>query len=160
MAEYICGVVGTALIISVILLMLPDDAAASREVRLLGSLTLLCVIIAPLGQGIGRIRELFASGELTLPESETQTAPDELLGALERQCAAEINAALKTELCRRFELAKDDVSVSVKVSADSGEVRLLHVYVIFTGRAMWQDPHPVIEYIEDLCGVPCDIAQG
>lgn len=160
MAEYICGVVGAALVISVIILILPEDAAASREVKLLGSLALLCVIIAPLGEGVKKATELFRSGELTLSEQGEQTLPDELIGALERQCADEINAALKTEICRRFDLAPDDVSVSVRLSVDGGEVELLRVYVIFTGRAMWQDPHPVIEYIEDTCGVPCEIAAG
>ena len=160
MAEYICGVVGAALIISVILLVLPEDAAASREVKLLGSLALLCVIVAPLGEGVRKVTELVRSGELTVPEMAQDTAYGELASALERQSASEINAALRERICSQFGLYEDDVEVSVQVGVAGGEVRILRVYVIFGGRAMWQDPHPVIEYVEELCGVPCEVAQG
>ena len=55
MKEYICGIVGAALVVSVALLVLPDDASA-REVRLLGTLALICVIAAPLAGAAGRVR--------------------------------------------------------------------------------------------------------
>ncbi|MDD6259564.1 MAG: hypothetical protein PUA74_00555, partial [Clostridiales bacterium] len=116
--------------------------------------------VAPLGEGLSKVTELVRSGELTVPEVAQDTAYGELASALERQSAAEINVALRERICSLFGLYEDDVTVSAQVSVTDGEVRLRRVYVIFSGRAMWQDPHPVIEYVEELCGVPCEVAQG
>ena len=48
----------------------------------------------------------------------------------------------------------------VRTAFADGKVTLERVYVIFTGRAMWQDPRPVKEYVESVAGAPCDISEG
>lgn len=160
MKEYICGIVGAALVVSVALLVLPDDASA-REVRLLGTLALICVIAAPLAGAAGRVRELFESGIVTVPDVRSDTdVPDELIAALERQSAGEIGEALRETVCRQFDLAAEDVEVRVRTAFADGKVTLERVYVIFTGRAMWQDPRPVKEYVESVAGAPCDVSEG
>lgn len=159
MKEYICSVVGAALIISVAALILPEDAPSSREVKLIGALALLCVMAAPLGSAAARIKDIFADGAITLPEAGE--VESDLLGeALERQSAAEIGSVLKSEICRRFGLAEEDVRVTADVATEDGRIVLRRVYVDFTGRAMWQDPRPVREYVESEAGAPCEISEG
>ena len=148
------------MVISVLILMMPDGAS-EKEVRLIGALALICVIAAPLAGAAKNVREFFASGAVgTAREDAATGVPDELIDALERQSAAEINEVLADKICDRFGLGTTDVSVRAQVTVEDGRVTLERVYVIFTGAAMWQDPRPVAEYVESLAGVPCEIAEG
>lgn len=114
---------------------------------------------APLGSAAARIKDIFADGAITLPEAGE--VESDLLGeALERQSAAEIGSVLKSEICRRFGLAEEDVRVTADVATEDGRIVLRRVYVVFTGRAMWQDPRPVREYVESEAGAPCEISEG
>lgn len=160
MKEYICGVVGSAMVISILMLMLPDSAS-EKELRLLGAVALICVIAAPLAGAAGRVRGFFESGigEVTAAESAGGVS-DGLIAALEEQSADEIGAALRDKICGRFGLDEADVTVRPQVAVKDGAVTLERVFVIFTGRAMWQDPHAVKEYVESVAGVPCEVAEG
>lgn len=162
LAAYICGVVGAAAVGAVVLLILPQEDR--REVGLICRLGLLLVLAAPLAKLpslIDDIGKLYSV--LTEPEGTGAIGgmPDDVLRALEGQSRAEIAEAMGEDICRRFELAREDVLVRPQLEiSESGEVRLLAVRLIFTGRAMWQDPHRVLEYIAREYGVTCEIAEG
>lgn len=162
MAAYICGVVGAAAVGAVVLLILPQEDR--REAGLICRLGLLLVLAAPLAKLpslIDDIGGLYSA--LTEPEGagEIGGIPGDVLRALEGQSRAEIAEVMGEDICRRFELVREDVLVRPQLEiSEGGEVRLLAVRLIFTGRAMWQDPHPVIEYIEQVYGVTCETAEG
>lgn len=159
MKNYICGVVGAALVVSVISMLLPRDGICGRELKLISSTVMLCVIISPLAHSVEKLGEIFENGVI-LPEVTELRMSDALSDALEKQTASEIGELLRHELCLHFELSEDDVEVNVKVSAESGEVKIERIYVLLSGRAMWQEPHAVIEFVNELSGAPCEVASG
>lgn len=164
MAVYICGVVGVAAVGAVALSLFSREDG--RALAVICRLLLLLAIASPLARLpslVEKIGEIYSVIGDNGDESETGSGiPNEVLAALERQSRAEIAEVIGEDICRRFGLAREDVEVrpQLDVSDDGGEVQLLLVRMIFTGRAMWQDPHPVMEYIEQAYGVTCEIAEG
>ncbi len=163
MTAYICGVVGIASVGAVLLSLLPQDDR--RSVGIICRLLLLSVLVLPLSglpDFVDKIGELYAVINESAAKEETGGIPRGVLDALERQSRAEIADAIGEDICNRFDLSREDVEVrpQLEISEEDGDVRLLSVRLIFTGRAMWQDPHPVIEYVRQAFGVDCEIAEG
>ena len=55
--------------------------------------------------------------------------------------------AIEEALCEQFDIAADEMTVSIRVSADGQRVE--QVYVALTGAAIWKDSHAIEQYIDE-----------
>ena len=119
------------LAVAVCELLLPDEesAGSKRMLRMLASLCIIVILLAP----IKGLLETFQGGALSpsLPQGETQTLADYeqiFLDAVERQSAKDLASAIKALLCETYGVRAEGVEVLVYLSP-AGEPDRVCVYL-------------------------------
>lgn len=160
---YISGIVTVSIGVSVAVRILPEKTGNDgirRSVIQVTSLILLICIVAPLAPLMGGIAEKIRSGAYSFSAEADSGDLSGLYDALSRESGEQIRQKLCTQISNKFDLAEENVTVYVSVTADGEGVRLESVTVCLTGNAMWQDPHEIIRYVEKTAGCPCDVVTG
>ena len=161
MSGYITTLIGTVIICSLVAMLTPEDKGMLGYVKLAACLCVLCVAISPVTSFIRAVMD-FEVGESFLGSgSDGKNNFDEiyeenLLGAGQKSASE----GLRSMLCREFGLDSEEIEVSVKLSEAENEYKYVaeSVTVIFvSGKAMFTDPHDVIDYVSELLGCRCEI---
>ena len=160
MQSYLISLVTAALIAALVGILAPEGerGGLAKHMKLIASLFLICVLIAPL-KGLTNTLQGLIDGnwEISLPngelgkdelQSDAEKALDE---ASEQYCAD----ALGNALCTQFSLSASDVRCTVDWERTDGESRPARVTVLLSGRAIWQDTHAIEAYVNDLLGCEC-----
>ncbi len=145
------GYLYTLALVSVLIALLcaVTPAAGAPHVKLLCSLCVLCLLCAPMLRVVNTLRE----GELEIPEEwigqedweeqdPGQVAKDVLAGQLQLL------------LTQEFSLAEQECRVYPEWTEDD---RVARITVVLSGKAIWRDPDPIKEYVQELLGCPCTV---
>lgn len=126
-------------------------AAGTPHVKLLCSLCVLCLLCAPMLRVVNTIRE----GELEIPEEWIGQEDWEEQEQAPGQVAKDVLAGqLQVLLEREFSLSPKECSTYIKWS-DEGKIT--QVTLVLSGKAIWRDPDPIKEYVQELLGCPCTV---
>ena len=162
MSGYITTLIGTVIICSLVSMLTPEDKGMVGYVKLAAGLCVLCVAISPITSFIGALMD-FELGEGLFSDASNgkndfgEIYEQGLLGASE-QSASE---GLEGMICREFGLESDEIEVSVKLLAAEKEYVAESVTVVFVGgKAIFTDPHDIIDYVSELLGCRCEIIYG
>ena len=162
MNGYITTLIGTVAICSLAAMLAPEESGMLGYVKLAAGLCVLCVAISPLSSFIGALADLeagggFLDGGSNAENNFGQIYEENLLGAGE----ASASSGLRTMLCREFGLDAEEIEVSVELCVADEEYIAESVTVIFLGgKAIFTDPHEVIDYVGDLLDCRCEIIYG
>ena len=144
-------------------MLIPDraDGGIRRAARLCLSLFLVLAILSPLGSLISGIEGLLDRFDGVFP---TPDGAENDLSGLYESLADASRAEIEEKLCeylrKEFSLPENGVSIHAQVSAVGGEVVIHGVTVYLQGSAMWEDPHEIKKYIEDITDAPCEVVTG
>ena len=131
-----------------------------KHMKLLLSLFLICVLIAPLHSMIDGLRAL-AEGEIELPfvdgigEDDYQTKLDSALDSASTAYFAEM---LAETLQEKFEIPENEIRCSVTWEKRDGELKPIRITAILSGGSIWKDPQPIEDFVVSLLGCPCETA--
>lgn len=160
MSGYLLSVVAAALMVGAIGALVPEGAGGGtrRTVCFLGSLCVLCMLIAPLGELVDSLERLGdgLAGVFDREQAEEQYER-QYLEQLVRYGADSASDALRGHICERFDISREQCHVSAVVGEREGELYIDSVTVILSGSALLRDPYEIEAYIGELLGCRCTV---
>ena len=153
MKAYFLSILGAGLLSAMVGLLAP--AATQKHLKLVSSLLLVCVLVAPLPRALQALQGL--SDELTndADGSLTTDYEKELQQALQTASGSYFAEALTTLLCNRFSIPAGELRCAVRWVEDGDALRPLSVTLILSGSAIWKNPAEMEDFVTQLLGCEC-----
>ena len=158
MKAYLLSLVSAALVAALVNILTPNGerGGIAAHQKLITSLFLVCVLIAPAESAIKAIRSL-ADGDLSelLPiDSPSQKDYEEQMNdALNASSERYFTQMLTQTVCEAFAIPTDEIRCTV--SWDKTENTPTRVTVILSGASIWKDPHAIARFVKELLGCEC-----
>jgi hypothetical protein len=116
----------------------------------------ICVLVSPTVSLAQRLKE-FANGnwELEMEGDVEDHYSSELQNALDNASLAYFEGMLKQTLCEQFDIAEDDLRVSVEWSGEGEKLRPQKVTLLLSGKAIWKDPAKMEGFVSSLLDCDC-----
>ena len=160
MNNYIITLIGTVIVCSLAAMLAPEEGGMLGYVKLAAGLCVLCVAISPLTSFTLRAIDLdFGAGFLEDGGADKlgEIYEGSILGASEESASI----SLRAMICRDFDLQSDEIEVRVYLSDKGGEYTAQSVTVALVGgKAIFTDPHELIDYVTATLGCNCEIIYG
>lgn len=145
---YLYAAAVAAVVISVLLAAAPSGM--KDHLRALCALGMICLVCMPLS---GLLHAL-SLGTLEVPEDWEQSAAEQETG-YEQFSKQVLCGQLKLLLEQELGISQSEVQVYAEWDT---EQTLTCVTLVLSGKAIWQDPAPIRDYVQELLGCPCIIA--
>ncbi len=163
MKAYFGTLIAASLAAALVGILCPEGerGGIGKHMRLLISLFLVVVIASPLSQALQWLADA-VDGGIVLPEMQAPL-PEDYQGKLDSalDAAGEVYFAQMLIQCLEAELGIGTGDVRCEVSwqtDDSGKTSPARVTVVLSGKAIWQDPHVIEEFVTALLACPCQVA--
>lgn len=149
-----------SLVATLLSLLSPDGerGGVAKHTRLLTSLFLVCVMIAPLKGAISALQN-WQSGDLTLPWLENVEENDyqeDMQEALDTASRDYFTKMLTQTLEQKFLMDVGDVRCAVHWSDGGSSPE--KVTVILSGSAIWKNPKEIQSFVTSLLSCECAVA--
>ena len=159
METYLLSLLTAACMSALIGILTPDGTGGgiARHMRLLISLVLLCLLIAPIRDALSFFKD-FASGDLTPPHTDVTDKSDyqtQMEDALNSSSKLYFIQLLTEMLENGFSIENGDVRCAVRWSESTETLSPTRITVILSGRAIWKDPAPIEDFVTSLLGCEC-----
>ena len=153
MKTYLLSLFGASITVILAEIIVPERA--SKFFRLVTSLFLVCVLIAPLPRAVKAIQAL-------TDELLTRAEEDPLLGSYDSEMQDALDGASRTyfvqmltaTVSERFGIKSGELTCSVTWDGED-ELCVKRVTLILSGSAIWKDPAPMEEFVSGLLGCEC-----
>jgi hypothetical protein len=159
MKTYLLTLIAAALVAALVGILSPEGerGGIGKHMKLLTSLFLICVLIAPLERVIDGLRSLAdGSFEITLPEGEgKEDFRTELESSMNSASASYFGEMLTQTLEAQFSIQTGDVRCAVKWENNGENLAPTRVTVYLSGKAIWQDPRAIEAFVGELLGCEC-----
>ena len=142
-------------ILSGVITLLGADGGLKPYVRLLCSLSVLCVLISPLISAVGGD---FSLGEFWSGTAEQGTDYEEAFR--DAWQAHEIMAAedaLEEIMASSLSMKREDFEARIETHTENGNAELASVTVILRDRGVLADPKKISSYVNEALSCPCVI---
>lgn len=148
MNGYLFSLAAACVLIALICAIVPTQGLP--YVKLLCSLCIVCLVCAPVAT---LIREL-GSGEWEIPEEWFLPDSEDVEQDYEQMADGMLAGQLQVLLEQQFGLDPTCCRIYVEWS---GQNRVEAVTLVLSGKAIWQDPDPIKEYVQGLLGCQCTV---
>lgn len=152
MKSYLLALVSTAVIAALAGFLAPQGNLG-KYVKLVSTLLLLTVILAPLPSAIESLRDL--PGLFHTDDKQKESEEESLQRIIDTTSKTYFATELTNRLEERFSIAPGDISVAIRWQERDGESVPAEVTLLLSGRAKWNDPSKAESYVSDLLGCPC-----
>ncbi len=158
MEGYLTGLIIASLAAALIGLLSPRGQrdGIAKHMKLLTSLFLVCVLIAPLESAIeglqGFLGELEIPGESAGDKDGYREEMDEALG---NASTAYFTQMLTQTLEKEFSITQGEVRCRVEWEKNADVLTPTRVTVVLSGRAVWKDPGAIEAFVKELLGCEC-----
>lgn len=159
MKIYILSIVGAALLCAVVTSLSPDgkNGGIVKHVRLLAALALLCVIVGPALSFVKTLVNADFNSYISVPTDDLYSSSEKLFAEkLSEMNAAGLENEIEKCLASEFDINVNDMSVRAEYEASGDGVRFTRILVTLSGKAMFQNPHKIEDYVKTVTGLPCD----
>ncbi len=152
------NVIGAALIAGVISVIVPGNGEGFKKyVTLIGSLCVLCVILSPVTELLGVMTD-FADGGFSEWYEDTE---EEYGGKYNKFLMSvgkdNVEDGITSLLYEQFGIPENECSVSAVVEEKNGELAIVSIDIILTGKSVLKDPYEVEKYISGLLDCQCNV---
>ena len=162
MKAYLLTLLAASMVTALVGILAPsgEKGGIEKHMKLLTSLFLVCVILAPLSDLLGKWNGSPENGLLPAPESGSQenSYKEQMEQALQAASSTYFIKLLTGLLEEEFDIAHGEVVCSVQWSQSGDSLTPSHVTLILSGRAIWKDPRPMEAFVSDLLGCSCNSA--
>ena len=157
MSGFILTALSVALLSGVIGMLSPEGSS-KKYVRLVGTLCILCALSSPL---VGLVTDGETGIELLLPEGDGGEEYEEIYKeAIAEGVRKNAEAAVKDMLTSHFDLAEEDLDISLSVERRETKYVVGSATVILKSSLVSTDPREISEYIKCELGCPCSVVYG
>ena len=161
MKEYIFILIGVSIICGIVQTLAPDSSGdgIKKHVKLVSSLCILCLILAPISTIISglsenglKLGEWWGEGEV----SEERYA-EVYKESMEQYTAEELGEKCKNMVADRFEIDRDIFDVNVFVVCENERLTVDRAVLSLHKTTDQNDPRLILEYISSLLECECEI---
>lgn len=154
MQTYLLSLLGGALAAALVGILAPEGA--SRHIRLVSSLFLICVLVAPLPKAIGSVSSWFEELEEAADAGESGGGDyaAQLEAAMESASRSYFAQSLTQMLEQRFSIPAGEIRCTVRWQQDE-ELRPERVTLVLSGSTIWKNPAEMEEFVTGLLGCEC-----
>lgn len=149
MRAYLLTLFGASLTVALVDLLVPERG--KRTVRFLSALFLLCVLAAPLPNAFRAVRDYTLPNAAQDARAEYESRMQDAMDSASRTYFAQ---TLTDLIAEQFDLTEGTVRCAIVWQSDAGAVPK-QITVLLSGKAIWQDPTPIEEFVRDLIGCDC-----
>ncbi len=156
MGTYIISLLSAALAIAIIGNLTPEGGI-SKHIRLLSSLFLICVLIAPASKMIEALRAI-ANGSFELDrfeESSESDIRDQMQAGLDESSKKYFLDSLTQMLEVEFSIEQGDIRCKATWAERDKEIVPERITVLLSGSAIWKDPIKIETFVTELLGCEC-----
>lgn len=125
-------------------------SASQKNAKLLCGLCVLCLVCYPI---ISMIRSQ-PGQDWEIPDAWLDPEPEEQEQNREQVAQSLLSGQLQLLLEQEFGLGADVCHIYAEWSEDG---RVAHVTLVLSGKAIWEDPRPLEQYVQQLLGCPCTV---
>ena len=161
MKAYLLTLVSAAMVAALVNILTPsgERGGIAAHQRLITSLFLVCVLIAPL-EGAVKVLQGLGDGDFTgllqVDPPDRSDFDEQLNEALDSSSERYFTQMLTQTVSEAFAIPLDEIRCTV--SWEETEHAPARVTVILSGRSIWKDPHAIASFVTELLGCPCDTA--
>ena len=154
MQTYLLSLLGGALAAALVGILAPEGA--SRHIRLVSSLFLICVLVAPLPKAIGSVSSWFEELEEAADAGESGGGDyaAQLEAAMESASRSYFAQSLTQMLEQRFSIPTGEIRCTVRWQQGE-ELRPERVTLVLSGSAIWKNPAEMEKFVTGLLGCEC-----
>ena len=151
MQTYLLSLLGGALAAALVGILAPEGA--SRHIRLVSSLFLICVLVAPLPKAIGSVSSWFEELEEAADAGESGGGDyaAQLEAAMESASRSYFAQSLTQMLEQRFSIPAGEIRCTVRWQQGE-ELRPERVTLVLSGSAIWKNPAEMKKFVTGLLG--------
>ena len=163
MREYIITLLGTVIISSLATMLAPEsEKGIVSYVKLAASLCVLCVAISPFSAFFTRISDIGLEFNFLGNDSSPKNFEEIYEKSLQEANAATVADALKTMLCREFDIEEEKMEVYLELyKNENNYLPKSATIVLLRGEGTFMtDPHKLIEYVNEALGCRCEVVYG
>lgn len=162
MKAYLTSLITAALIAALVSILTPNGerGGIAGHQKLLTSLFLVCVLIAPLNGAIKGLQALIG-GDLSFIETaptEKNEYREQMNDAINSASERYFTQMLTQTISENFSIPTDELRCLVAWKKNEEDLAPDRVTVILTGSAIWKDPHAIEAFVTELLGCPCATA--
>ena len=159
MKEYIITLISVSIFCGLIEMMSLSEGGLKKHIRLIASLCVLCVAVAPMGDLINVIKNYDVEERTDIFEGEDTENKyyDIYVSNLGEHTAESIEENTKRLLGDEFDMEHDAFDVIVLLDLSDEKFAVEKVSVVLYPKAIFKDPHKISEYISNLLKCECEI---
>lgn len=159
MKEYIITLIGVSIFCGLVEMLSLSEENFKKHIRLIASLCVLCVAIAPMGELINMIKNYDIEEESDIFEGEdiNDKYYDIYVSNLGEHTAESIEENTKRILADEFDMEHDDFDVIVLLDLSEEKFTVEKVSVLLYPKSIFKDPHKISDYISNLLKCECEI---
>jgi hypothetical protein len=159
MKEYIITLISVSIFCGLIEMMSLSEGGLKKHIRLIASLCVLCVAVAPMGDLINVIKNYDVEEKTDIFEGEDAENKyyDIYVSNLGEHTAESIEENTKRLLGDEFDMEHDAFDVIVLLDLSDEKFAVEKVSVVLYPKAIFKDPHKISEYISNLLKCECEI---
>ena len=154
MKTYLLSLLGASLAVALIGILAP--AGASKHMKLISSLILICVLIAPLPKAIGSVWSMVE--DFTEQGGQSGSSSD-----YNGQMQEAVNSASKTYFAQtltqlleqQFSIPPGEVRCSIRWAEGTEQLQPQKITLILSGSAIWKNPNDMEKFVSELLGCEC-----
>lgn len=159
MKTYLLTLIAASLIVALIGILSPDGekGGIAKHMKLVTSLFLVCVLIAPLQTVIEGLQSLI-DGSFEIIGTENDYEEDyraEMESTLDHASTSYFTEMLTQTIAEQFSISPSDLRCEVAWQTDGDGLTPSGVTVILSGKAIWQDPKAIANFVTELIGCEC-----
>ena len=153
MREYALSVIAVSLLCAAVSALSPEGKM-KKSVSFSLSLVLLCVLISPLFDALGDIKEI---SQDFFRNTDISSGGDIVNSDFEDATERAVCDGLIIALSDKFGIGKDSVKAECSMRIIGSEAVFERVEITLFGRAVFSDIHKIEEYIENSLGCECEV---
>lgn len=164
MKDYIITLISVSIVCGIVHILTPAGVGDGirKHVKLISSLCVLCIMIAPIGGFIQSLENsefniLGEYGESNTLEDRYDKIYNDMISVYS---AEQISKKCEEILRERFSLKEDDVKVMIYFSEEENEPVISKSAVILYTGAIGKDPREISECVSELIKCECEIIYG
>lgn len=145
---------GASLAVALIGILAPEGA--SKHMKLISSLFLICIIVAPLPRALG---SAWSVAEDFTARNDGQSDPADYNGQLQEA----VNSASKTYFAQtltqlleqQFSITPGELRCSIQWTEETEQLQPQKITLILSGSAIWKNPADMEQLVTELLGCEC-----
>lgn len=154
MQTYLLSLLGGSLAVALIGILAPNGA--SKHIKLISSLFLVCILVAPLPKAIGSIRSWMDDLNQEIDSgSDSSDYATQMEEAIESASKTYFAQSLTQMLEQRFSITPGEIRCSIQWAEGDEQMQPLRITLILSGSAIWKNPADMEEFVTELLGCEC-----